>query len=312
MRSKSRRLQRVLTDFGVEHSYAASCKRVKEHYGFCLNASAVRTETLRHAQRAAKHLEEQYAEPFRVLPAQGVAHVIGEADGTMICTVLPGKRKAKRPRQWREMRLVAAQAHGRVEAVYGATFEGVAQTGQRWGHCAKAAGWALSSQIHVVADGAEWIRLQSKEVFGDQERFLVDFFHLSEYLAAASESCQPKSPCRWLKTQQARLRRGAAETVLKALKAHLEAPSLADEQAPVRCALRYLSNRLDCVDYPRAIATELPIGSGLIESGHRHVLQARLKRAGTAWLPNNAHNMAQLRVIRANNAWDDFWNLQAA
>jgi hypothetical protein len=28
----------------------------------------------------------------------------------------------------------------------------------------------------------------------------------------------------------------------------------------------------------------LPIGSGMIESGHRHVLHARLKKAGAAWL----------------------------
>ena len=118
MRGKSRRLQRVLTDFGVKHSYAASCKRVKEHYGFSLNASAVRTETLRHARRAAEQLERQYSEPFRVLPAQGVGHVIGEADGTLVCTVEPGKRNVRRPRQWREMRLVAAQAQGRVKALY--------------------------------------------------------------------------------------------------------------------------------------------------------------------------------------------------
>jgi len=32
-RGKSRRLQRALTDFGIEHSFAASCKRLKEHYG---------------------------------------------------------------------------------------------------------------------------------------------------------------------------------------------------------------------------------------------------------------------------------------
>ncbi|MGV3772404.1 MAG: ISKra4 family transposase, partial [Verrucomicrobiales bacterium] len=53
---------------------------------------------------------------------------------------------------------------------------------------------------------------------------------------------------------------------------------------------------------------DLPIGSGMIESGHRHVLQARLKKAGTAWLPNNADDLAQLRVLRANEQWQAFWN----
>jgi hypothetical protein len=61
-------------------------------------------------------------------------------------------------------------------------------------------------------------------------------------------------------------------------------------------------------DYPRAIRLELPIGSGMIESGHRHVLQARLKQPGTAWLPENADAMAQLRVLRSNGLWRHLWN----
>ena len=310
-RGKSRRLQRAVTDFGIEHSFAAGCKRLKEHYGFELNPSAVRTTTLRHARRAAGALRKKYTQSFRSLPKNGPTHVVAQADGTMICTVERGKRKGKRPRQWKEMRLVAAQAQGRVEAVFGATFGDTAQTGQRWGHCARQAGWTLTNHIHVVGDGAEWIRLQSQEVFGKQHSFLIDFFHLSEYLAAASETCRPKAPRRWLKTQQARLKRGASALILKALESGLEAEAIADELAPVRCAYRYLSNRLDCVDYPRAIKAELPIGSGLIESGHRHVLQARLKRPGTAWLRENADDLAQLRVIRANNLWEDFWKVAA-
>jgi hypothetical protein len=31
------------------------------------------------------------------------------------------------------------------------------------------------------------------------------------------------------------------------------------------------------------VVDELPIGSGMIESGHRHVLQQRIERAGTWW-----------------------------
>ena len=205
---KSRRLQRVLADFGAEHSFEASCKRVKEHYGFDINSSAVRIETLRHARGAAHMLESECAGSFRALPKEGIDYVIAEADGTMICTVEAGPRKAKRPRSWQEMRLVGAEAHGSTTPVYGATFGNVDDTGQRWGHCARQAGWALSSQIHALADGAEWIEKKGREVFGDQWLFTVDFFHLSDYLAAASQSCRPKHPKRWLKTQQERLKRG--------------------------------------------------------------------------------------------------------
>jgi hypothetical protein len=40
---KSARLQRVLTDFGVEHSFARAAQSVQEHYGFEIGSTAVGT-----------------------------------------------------------------------------------------------------------------------------------------------------------------------------------------------------------------------------------------------------------------------------
>jgi len=40
----------------------------------------------------------------------------------------------------------------------------------------------------------------------------------------------------------------------------------------------------------------LPIGSGAVESAHRHVLQTRMKRAGQRWALRNARRMARLRA----------------
>jgi len=266
----------VLTDFGCEQAFGRAAQSVQEHYGFEIGASAVRTATLDHAHRAREKLRQEYQQPFRVLPAVGAEHVIAEADGTMICTVDPGPRNGKRPRQWKEMRLVAAQAR--------------------------------DSAIHAVGDGAGWVQLQSQEVFREQGVFLCDFFHVSEYLGAAAVVCGSSQPGIWRRTQQKRLRRGAVQKVIEALEPHLEPEGTADEEAPVRNGYRYLNNRLDCLNYPRALALGLPIGSGMIESGHRHVLQARLKQAGTAWLKDHADQIAHLRVLRANHQWLSLWN----
>lgn len=307
-RGRSRRLQRVLTDFGCEHSFVRAAQSVREHYGFEVGPTAVRSATLYHAQRARAQLEQQYQEPFRVLPSNGADYVIAEADGTMICTVEMGARQGKRPRQWKEMRLVAAQAKDSVTTTYAATFGSVEETGRRWGHCTRQAGWGLNSQIHALGDGADWIRLQSREIFGRQGNFLCDFYHVSQYLGAASVTCRPQRAESWRRVQQKRLRRGAVQKVIEALKPHLESDSTVDEEAPVRNGHRYLSNRLDCLDYPGALALGLPIGSGMIESGHRHVLHARLKKAGAAWLSNHADQIAHLRVLRANRHWESLWN----
>jgi len=307
-RGRSGRLDRALTDFGCEQAFARAAASVQEHYGFEIGASAVRTATLEHASRAREKLRQEYEQPFRVLPAVGAEHVITEADGTMICTVEPGPRSGKRPRHWKEMRLVAAQAKESATTFYAATFGSVEETGRRWGHCTRQAGWGLDSHIHAVGDGAGWVQLQSKEVFRDQGVFLCDFFHVSEYLGAAALICRPGQPNPWRRTQQKRLRRGAVQKVIEALEPHVEAEGTADEEAPVRNGYRYLNNRLDCLDYPRALALGLPIGSGMIESGHRHVLQARLKKAGTAWLKDHADQIAHLRVLRANQQWPSLLN----
>ncbi len=307
-RGRSQRLERVLTDFGCEHAFGRAAQSVREHYGFEVGASAVRVTTLKHSQRARQKLQAHYEQPFRVLPALGDKYVIAQADGTLIRTVAPGPRKGKRPRDWQEMRLVAAQAKDSATIVYGATFGSVQEAGQRWGHCTREAGWGLNSHIHAMGDGAEWIRLQSQEVFGTQATFLCDFYHVSEYLGDAAQTCRPPKPNCWRRTQQKRLRRGAVQKVLEALEEHLEPVGTPEEEAPVRNGHRYLTNRRHCLDYPRALKLDLPIGSGMIESGHRHVLQARLKKPGAAWLHDHADQIAHLRVLRANHQWESLWN----
>ena len=82
----------------------------------------------------------------------------------------------------------------------------------------------------------------------------------------------------------------------------------ADSAEPQLTSVGEANHRRDCLDYPGALALGLPIGSGMIESGHRHVLQARLKKAGTAWLRDHADQIAHLRVLRANRQWESMWN----
>ncbi|MHB8167877.1 MAG: ISKra4-like element ISTvi1 family transposase, partial [Sulfuricella sp.] len=71
--------------------------------------------------------------------------------------------------------------------------------------------------------------------------------------------------------------------MLQALQPYLESAPVADSEAPVRQCHRYLNHRVDQLDYQNALARELPIGSGEIESAHRHIVQRRLKLPGAWW-----------------------------
>ena len=73
-----------------------------------------------------------------------------------------------------------------------------------------------------------------------------------------------------------------------------------------------MQNRVDALDYKQALEQNLPIGSGLIESAHKHVLQSRMKIPGAAWKLENAENMVRARAFRANHKWDQYWAKKAA
>jgi hypothetical protein len=103
------------------------------------------------------------------------------------------------------------------------------------------------------------------------------------------------------------LKANRLKTVFKTLVRHLEPAQTAAAAAPVRACYRYLRNRPRNLDYRRALKEGLPIGSGEIESAHRSVIQERLKIAGAWWKRNNAEKMIALRIRRANNEWQSYW-----
>ena len=131
--------------------------------------------------------------------------------------------------------------------------------------------------------------------------------HVSEYLAAASQVCASEDAKNWLKTQQTRLKHNQSALVLSALHPYLEPDTVDDKQAPVRAAYRYLDNRPDQLDYQGAMAAELPIGSGEIESAHRYVILERLDIAGAWWTVEKAEQLMALRVLRENDGWNEYW-----
>lgn len=300
-RGYSRRLQRVLSDFGSEVSFGQAVGRVREHYAIEVGVEAVRQHTLRHGKAIATLAA--------TLPATPARQLITQMDGSMIPVMQPGSGEdARKGRRlfWREVRLCCARPEGQAAALYGATLGSVATAAWLWRATAQAAGLGERTQVHGVGDGAPWIVDQFRENFGEQGRYLLDFYHVSEYLAAAADVIKPKNPKAWRRRQQGRLLENKVAGVLRALQPHREAKTAVTQ--PVNAAFQYLQNRRDHLDYATARRQGLPIGSGEIESGHRHVIQQRLKLAGCWWKETHAQAMLNLRVARANNLWNSYWS----
>jgi hypothetical protein len=245
------------------------------------------------------------------LPAGGVAQVIAETDGCLIPIVKIAEKGAKDRRKrrlldWQEARLSLAYRAGSLAKQYQATLQSVDVAGKQLLECAARAGAGQQSRLHCVGDGAGWIVRQVEERFGGRADYLIDFYHVSEYLARAAEAIS-RQPQVWRHRQQEWLKSNKVGKVLAELGAHLEEPEEEEGQAPVRACWRYLGNRLANLDYQGALEAGLPIGSGEVESGNRSVIQARLKRSGSWWKEENAEEMLALRTLRASGRWESYW-----
>ncbi len=312
-RGCSRLLQRAVTDLGADLPYVKVMDKLVEHYGLVLGESTIRAITLTHAReihRRSGGFAQGLPEP---VAAEGL-NFIAEIDGTMVPTVRsePGggdRRKAKTV-QWQEAKVSLAHVQDSKQMVYGATLLGDVDTaGRQLRACAKRAGFGKGHRVHGVGDGAPWIAAQVKQRFGSQGSYLLDFYHVCEYLGEAAKAIEPQPAAQqaWLKVQTQRLKDHRPDALLQTLHEHLEPAHTDDDQAPVRRCHRYLSQRLDQLDYKDAIDKGLPIGSGEIESAHRYIVQKRLKLPGAWWLAANAEHMLALRVNRANGEWQDYW-----
>lgn len=302
-------LQRVITDFGADVPYAQVMDKLVEHYGLVLPESTITRITQHHAHRVF-----DWQEPHKDWPKQtGREVVIAEMDGGMVPIVQTDENQADRRKGkdlcWKEAKLCLAHAQGSVTLHYGGVLQGgVQEAGKQMFSCAIEAGFGGQTYLHAVGDGATWIADQVEEQFGRNGHYLVDFYHVCEYLGAAGRAIVAAPQLEdWMETQKERLKNNQAEQVIETLRPYLEPEEQGDPAAPVRCCHRYLSQRLPQLAYQKALDRDLPIGSGEIESAHRYVVQQRLKRPGSWWRIDHAEHMLALRLLRANRKWSSYW-----
>ena len=313
-RTYSQALQRAMVDFGADDSFAEAVKKMKEHYRIEVPESALRSLTHQHAQTM---LEEQELESE--LGEGGVDLLIAQLDGSLVPIVTldeaketdsKGDRRKMRKLEWKEARLSMVRRPEEVSKLYNATMRGVELAGEQLLDCVIRAGGGKNTHIHCGGDGAVWIVRQVEDKLPGQVSYLVDFYHLSEYLSAAAEAVAGEEKEVWFSQQKERIKSNEVEKVLGELRPKVEDREVKEAEAPIRRCERYLRNRLEYMDYKGAIEAGMPIGTGEVESGHRTVIQERLKLAGAWWKVENAEKMLCLRVKRANGEWESYWERQ--
>ena len=307
-RSWSRRCQRLMTDLGVEESFSKAANQMKEHHGIDLNPSTISRITLKHAKRAQQLMEEPLVGKK---PDNPKSPLVVEMDGGMVPlveTAGAGDRRKNRRVFWAELKVGVIQRLGEVGWKYTCSFGNPDDLGNRMlALLERHLRWQGETDLHGVGDGAVWITEQMERLAGSRGKYLVDLFHLSEYLAnaAAAWTKDVKKETHSLKN---RVKRGQLEGVKRKLRKYSK---IYPEHEGLQKCIQYIANRPGQFKYEEAIRKDLPIGSGKVESTHRHMIQKRLKKPGAWWRRDHAEQMANLRALRANGEWERLWQGQA-
>jgi hypothetical protein len=161
-------------------------------------------------------------------------------------------------------------------------------------------------QVAAVMDGADW-----EQSFVDfhcpQAIRILDFAHAAEHVNEIGECVHgehtPKSQA-WLKKRLHRLKQEGPDQLLRELqklqRQHPQAQAISGN-------LAYLKKRTSQMQYPHVQAQGWPIGSGIVESGNKLVVQARLKGAGMHWKEEHVNPMLALRNILCSGRWKEDW-----
>ena len=166
-------------------------------------------------------------------------------------------------------------------------------------------GVGTAGTVVAVMDGADWLQRFVDFHRRDAVRVL-DFPHAVEYLARASQEALGVAMAAtadskaWLARQAHALKHDGPAPVLADLRA-LPPGTRRD------AALAYLEPRLPQLQYPTFRAAGYPIGSGIVESANKVVVEDRLKGSGMHWAPPSVDPMLALRTVVCADRWDEAW-----
>jgi hypothetical protein len=177
-------------------------------------------------------------------------------------------------------------------------------------HCR---GVATAGRVAAVSDGAEWIQ-GFLDLHCPHAVRILDFPHAAERLTLLSQTLAPADTT-WLPIQAHRLKHEGPAQLLVDLREQVAAyagPTGREPPAEVSEALAYLEKRAHHMHYPAYMAAGWPIGSGVVESANKLVVEARLKGAGMHWARPSVNSMLTLRTAVCSDRWDAVWQESSA
>ncbi len=304
---------RSLTRLTAMVPFAQATQTLQELQGITVSRSTARRLCLRVGQ-ASQQVQEEQADPQAQVPEEVPGEqMVMSTDGAYVPLVggVWGEVKLLsigevQPASWNPS---SQQMEIKTQKLsYFARLEEASHFSDHASGEVRRRGIERATAVCAVQDGALWLQEIVQAHRKDAVRIL-DFAHAAEYVHEIGEvvcATGRHLPARWLQGVLHRLKHDGPDRVLEHI--HWLVERINDPEAQKK--ERYLSTRREQMDYPTFQHAGWPIGSGIVESGNKVVMQARLKGAGMHWKPENVNPVLALRMALYNERWQENWQAQ--
>ncbi|EKU96848.1 hypothetical protein Lepto7375DRAFT_0764 [Leptolyngbya sp. PCC 7375] len=175
------------------------------------------------------------------------------------------------------------------------------------------AGIATAPHVVWLSDGARGFWRLFETCFSHLAVGILDFYHAAAYLWQAADAYKDGNPARtpqmWFERLRHQLRHGYVHRIISELRWLSRSPNTA---APTRTVLKRVHDFFDKhrhhVQYRLFKKQGLPIGSGMVESACKWLIQQRFKGVGMRWSEPGLNHLLQLRVAWGNQRFDTLFS----
>lgn len=149
-----------------------------------------------------------------------------------------------------------------------------------------------------VADGAPWIWNRAA-IYFPKARQVLDIYHAGEHVASAAAACWGEESARaqkWKKRARSMLLTPRGPQRIRRILAYQLEHGKPANRADLQRELRYLQEHRRRMPYWQLKHCNLPVGSGVMESGVKQLSTRRLRQAGMMWTREGADRVLKLRA----------------
>lgn len=317
------RVEEILTRLGASLPFAEAAAVLEMVLGVAVSEATERRRTYAAGQAALAVEETELQRVERELP-------VAETPPERVQISLDATKVPLVGGVWTDVKraafadLVPGRAEGGRETLvavnlsYAARWEPAESFGRTITLEASHRGLDEADRIISPNDGADWIQGNLDRVASGAVRIL-DESHGAEHLGTIAGLLFGENTAaarEWTATQRRRLKEDPAAVVLTELARCLAqgprpgAPVGPDGETPQHQLARevaYFQKRADQIESAAFQALGYPIGSGIVESGHRVVIGPRCKGAGQHWATPHLNPLLVLRTIICNDRWGATW-----